>query len=621
MLRFAWAALLLACTLTAHAQLRSNTNPALAPFFHGVASGDPLADRVIIWTRVTPPIATPQTVNVDFQVATDTGFANVIFSGTTQTDTSRDYTVKVDVTSLLPGTYYYYRFTAFGNTSATGRTKTLPDTAQQVRLAIVSCSDYTAGFFNVYEKLAERNDLDVVLHLGDYIYEYAADNNPLGRQHVPATEILTIDDYRARHSLHKLDPDLAYAHQLYPFICVWDDHESANNSWSGGAENHTEGTEGQWVNRLDDAARAYNEWIPIREPQPGNNLIIYRQFDFGSLMTLLMLDTRIVGRDLQASSPADASTINDPNRTLLGATQRQWLLNKLDSTNAQWKLLGQQVMFAPLGFTFLGNFITVNTDQWDGYAPERQRILDTLESQDIDNLVVLTGDIHTAWANDVPLNRANYVPATGAGSRAVEFVCHSVTSGNGDIPIPSGVLQGGAPWIKYADLDDHGYVIVDVDTTRCQGDFWNINQINNRQTDSISWVSGWFTNTGNNHLQEATQPVAAISPLPIMPVRPAENPASVSALAESTTSTLLGVYPNPFADRVEVQLMNHRALQHVRTELVDANGRVVKRLNPGVLNPGLQVITLYFADVAPGTYTLVIRDGQQVLTERVIKLQ
>ncbi len=255
------------------------------PFYHNVASGDPLSDRVIIWTRVTPTDFTLP-VSVDYRVATDTGMVNVVAQGTVVTDAAVDFTVKVDATGLQPNTVYYYEFKAFGNFSPRGRTKTAPlevTSTDSLRFAVVSCANLEAGFFNAYEVIAERNDVEAILMLGDYIYEYEeggyAPNANVDRVFDPTHEILTLDDYRLRYSVYHMDQALQKLHQNFPWICVWDDHESANDSYEFGAENHNSG-EGLWIQRKAAAQTAFFEWLPIR-PKAASNFEIFRKFKSG----------------------------------------------------------------------------------------------------------------------------------------------------------------------------------------------------------------------------------------------------------------------------------------------------------------------------------------------------
>ncbi len=272
-------------------------------FTHGVASGDPLSDRVILWTRLIPGSGEHRTVDCRWEVASDPQFMQLVNSGVVSTSAKRDYTLKVDAQGLEPGSAYFYRFLSEGIISPVGQTRTLPEGAvESFRIGVASCSNYPQGYFNVYRHMAD-SDLDLVLHLGDYIYEYAEGvyanavaTEELGRQVEPATEILTVEDYRMRYGLYRTDPDLQAVHARHPFICVWDDHELANDSWKDGAENHNQG-EGDFQARMTAARQAYHEWLPIRTAISGDQGPIFRSFKVGGLADLIMLDTRLHGRD------------------------------------------------------------------------------------------------------------------------------------------------------------------------------------------------------------------------------------------------------------------------------------------------------------------------------------
>ena len=275
-------------------------DPTLKPFYHGVASGDPLNDRVILWTRVTPDSDAP--VEVAYHVSSTPDMMSTVASGTVTTDIDKDYTVKVDVSGLKPGQTYYYYFSALGANSILGRTRTAPEgDINQLRFAVVSCSNYQDGYFNAYERIAERNDIDAVIHLGDYIYEYETGgfghSDEVNRGHLPTHEIISLMDYRIRYSYYKLDAQLRKAHQQVPFITIWDDHEFANNAWMGGAENH-QGNEGDWNVRKANAYKAYFEWMPVRTEESVPTKI-YRKIRYGNLVDLILLDTRMEGREKQ----------------------------------------------------------------------------------------------------------------------------------------------------------------------------------------------------------------------------------------------------------------------------------------------------------------------------------
>lgn len=349
------------------------SSPA-AKFPYGVASGDPLSDRVILWTYAKIPDSNAS-VPLTWQVATDSSFNTVVSSGKVSAMEANAFTVKVDATGLVPGASYFYRFRdEQGNSSVVGSTRTLPTASvASVKLAVFSCSLYSEGFFNAYNSAAQ-SDAQYAVHLGDYLYEYGADPSKygskdgvaLGRVAFPANDIVTLADYRARHAQYKADPDLQALHAKMPWITVWDDHEFANDAYVGGAENHNSATQGDWVTRRNFAAKAYHEWMPIRTPDAQNLLKIYRRFDFGTLLSLHMLDTRIEGRDRQYASFGDADggiaryvTGITPNasgvrpdslRKMMSTEQQNWLTTGMDNSSATWQFLGNQDIMARMWF-------------------------------------------------------------------------------------------------------------------------------------------------------------------------------------------------------------------------------------------------------------------------------
>lgn len=504
-----------------------------AAFKHGVASGDPLADRVMLWTRLS---GVEGAVAVSWVVAQDSGLSQKVATGTVSTDSTRDYTVKVDAQGLMPGVTYYYQFSVGDARSPVGRTRTAAvGTLDRLRVGVVSCSSLAHGYFNAYRKLSERADLDVILHLGDYIYEYGTGQYGEVRPYEPAHEILDLADYRTRHAQYKSDPDLQALHQQFPFITVWDDHETADNSWRDGANNHTEGDEGLWALRKAEAIQAYYEWMPIRQVDPGNRERIYRSFRYGDLADFVMLDTRLAGRDLQAGM-TDASAVNDEGRSLLGHSQLAFLEAELARDGARWKFLGQQVMFGQLRIPSLPELSTLtgmtvpelqsllqglpvvstggvllNTDQWDGYRAERTRVFDLLASLNIDNAVVLTGDIHTSWAMDLcrdPGNPLVYNPLSGDGSVAVEFVCTSVTSpGLEALNDLTPILKLLNPHMKYVDLARKGYMLLDITPERTQGEWWYVDQVA-EPGGGETFGAAYVVDAGSHRLRTADGPSA-----------------------------------------------------------------------------------------------------------------
>ena len=486
------------------------TNPV---FRHGVASGDPLTDRVILWTRVTPPAgATAQSVS--WELARDEKFSREVTRGELQTGAARDFTVKIDAVGLEPGTIYYYRFQANKERSPIGRTRTLPaNDVSRVRLGVVSCANLPQGYFNAYSCLA-NHDVDAVLHLGDYFYEYPnkqyGDGTALGRIPAPDKEIISLQEYRERHAQYKADPDSQEIHARHPFIVTWDDHEFANNTWWGGAENHTPATEGDWTIRRAAAVQSYYEWMPIREDLQTLTPRIYRTFRFGDLATLFMLDTRLVGRD-QEVDRTDLAALASPSRSLLGKAQENWLAGEFAESvrnNTTWNVLGQQVMFAHQAAP--GTAIP-NADVWDGYQASRERVFDMIEQLKVNNLAVLTGDIHSSWAYDLPRRPFDgYDKKSGKGSLGVELAGTSISSPSNIGVGPDGAKQlagyvAARPHLHYVDGRYRGYFILDLTRQRLQADFYAVATVQERSTKE-RFEKGFITESGRNHLIEASKP-------------------------------------------------------------------------------------------------------------------
>ncbi|KAJ3104977.1 hypothetical protein HDU96_008754 [Phlyctochytrium bullatum] len=502
-------------------------------FLHGIASGDALPDAVIIWTKVTPPASRDALTIGSFPVRYDVALSpsgregsspasppsglgdDVVMSGLVVTGPEVDFTVKIDLQGLKPGTTYYYRFSVTSEPptggeptvvlSPTGQTRTLPDpaavpgpvgdgpmSAGSTKFAVVSCSNLPVGFFNAYANIAARSEVDFVVHLGDYMYEYKngdyGDGSGLGRVPFPDRELVTLEDYRLRHAQYKLDPDLQALHRTKPWYVIWDDHEFVDNI-SGGDESVWDGP------RMPAALRAYFEYLPIREtfhPHTrgkdsatisGNKApssAIYRSFQVGTLLDLILLDTRIEGRDM--SGEPNATLVASETRTILGTEQEKWLEEELEQSKgrgARWRFLGNQVVFAPMDHWGL----KINLDAWDGYPANRRRVIDFLEEKEIDNVVMLTGDIHTSLAFNVakdPWDPTKYNPTTGEGSLLVEFVSPSVTSPSPLESINLGflnsvaerVLLSAEPHLQYVDMSRRGYMLVSATWDRVRCEYW-----------------------------------------------------------------------------------------------------------------------------------------------------
>lgn len=593
-------------------QNRASIDPSLYPFYHGVASGDPLTDRVILWTRITDDTLSTDSVEVQWRIGTDTLLTNIVNYGIGYAKASNDWTFKVDASGLQPDTWYYYDFVALQHHSLTGRTRTAPTgNIDSVRFAVVSCSNWEHGYFNAYKYMKERNDFDAVLHLGDYIYEYETGGysaNISGRENIPTNEIITLEDYRLRYGHYHLDEDLRNLHQQYPFITIWDDHESANDSYKDGAENHDPATEGSWYIRKSNATQAYHEWLPIRDPNPGSPQI-YRQFEWGNLISLNMLDTRLEGRDEQVS--ATSSDVNDPNRSLMGPTQFAWLTNNLENSTAKWNLIGQQVMMAPL--EVFGN--PVNADQWDGYAYERSQLMNFIYNYSINNVVVLTGDIHTSWVNDLPIG-SSYDNSTCSGSAGVEFVVTSVTSPGSPIGTGVSLIQSMNDHMQYIDLNNHGYMILDINQNRVQGDYYYMNDITTLGSGEYA-ATGYFVNDGEKCANMASSFTARTGgTVPFAP----QTPITFSPLSISETQDMIifGAYPNPFSDLVTIQLFLEKE-QKLIIEVFDLSGKMVYQNITSILPKGVNYMQMQVDELAKGNYTLVLKSDNHKVAKKLIK--
>ncbi|MET7651811.1 MULTISPECIES: alkaline phosphatase D family protein [unclassified Streptomyces] len=504
-------------------------------FLHGLASGDPLPDGVLLWTRVTPTAEAipgsglgPDT-DVSWVVATDKALMNVVAKGSTTATAASDHTVKADIRGLAPATDYYFRFSAGGNDSPVARTRTAPAADAAVpglRFGVVSCANWEAGYFSSYRHLAARGDLDAWLHLGDYIYEYGTGEygtrGTVVRQTAPTHEILTLADYRTRHGKYKTDPDLQALHTKAPVVAIWDDHEFANDTWSGGAENHTEGAEGAWSARQAAAKQAYFEWMPVRPAIAGTT---YRRLRFGKLADLSLLDLRSF-RSQQVA--VGNGTVDDPDRTITGRAQLDWLKAGLKTSDTTWRLVGNSVMISPFAIGSLSadlfkplakllglpqEGLGLNTDQWDGYTDDRRELLAHLRANAIRNTVFLTGDIHMAWANDVPVDAGTYPLSASA---ATEFVVTSVTSDNLDdiVKVPEGTLTAiASPIIRaanrhvhFVDTDRHGYGVLDITAERAQMDYYVLSD-RTSTTATSTWSRSYRTRSGTQKVERTYDPV------------------------------------------------------------------------------------------------------------------
>ena len=516
---------------------------ARGTFEHGVASGDPDQSSVVLWTRVSPGQVQGGTIPVVWELDTDPAFSNPR-RGQAEAQPSRDFCVKVLADGLEPGTAYHYRFTVGAERSAAGRTKTLPNGAvERARFAVVSCSNWEHGFFNVYDMIAAHagaRDFDALIHLGDYYYEYGAQvydapNTPDTRIHEPANEIVTLDDYRTRHAQYRTDPNLQAATAAMPLIALWDDHETANDSWRNGAENHDPG-EGDWEARVEAALRAYWEWMPVREPGLGRTRQNHwREYRFGDLLSLVAVETRLTARaepliveeyvdEIVADPDAfKRDLLNDPSREMLGRVQRDFIVDTFAQSKrdgVRWRMLANQVIlgrtvtpdFTPYvtqeaveaieaDWQGIHDFLTLSKyglpmypDSWDGYPAARERFFAALDAAGVNDVMTVTGDAHEFWA--IELTRDD-------GTRmGAEFVTSSVSSKTltaylGDATAEHNLLLTREnDDVRYYNALNNGYTEVEVRPKRTEITMWAVDSVASR--DYGTFRAAGFTVTKRN---------------------------------------------------------------------------------------------------------------------------
>ena len=459
----------------------------LYPFQYGVASGDPKMDGVLLWTHVTVNDSI-EIAEIHWEVAKDSLFQHVVQSENIKALPKNDHCVKIEVDGLRSGTNYFYRFKNENEVSSVGRTQTLPKTTDTVRLAIVNCSKYEGGFFNVYDAISKMDGINAVVHLGDYIYEdgggqkaYIPIIEKTGRKHEPSHELVTLNDYRTRYKQYRKDTMLQKLHQRYPMINIWDDHEIANDSWQGGVKGRVGDKQGnwnseKWEQRLENAIKAYDEWIPInknsREP-------IYRFFQFGNLLNLNMLDTRVCCRTKQATSKEELDSIAAYS-SLLGDEQLHWLESSITETNTIWNLVGNQVLVAK---KYLGKDNKyIELDQWTGYPKDRSRLLDFIKKHPEENTIITTGNVHDAF---------HFELLDGNDEKKGKLIAHefapgSVSSGNTGVKKTlekrkqdSLDFANKNPHLKWYDLIKHSFIVMEYTKDNAQIDFYQVSTVYN----------------------------------------------------------------------------------------------------------------------------------------------
>ncbi len=485
--------------LNIHPDLIKHLDHSLAPFYHGVASGDPTNNSVVIWTKLTLDKSI-QEAPVNWEISKDSLFHKLIQKGTSITSSLSDFTIKVRIEDLKQNQTLYYRFNYNGKYSLIGRTKTLPTKLKSYKIAFVACSNYEWGYFTNYKYIAEDKNIDLVVHLGDYIYEYGTGiygDTSIGRINIPSHEIISLYDYRTRYSLYRLDKDLMRLHQMKPMITTWDDHEIADNAYNEGAENHQE-NEGSYNKRKNAATQAYYEWLPIH---PKLNEPLYRSFSIGSLINLIVLDTRIEERTAQVDS-AEVINYYDSTRTILGKNQFSWLTQNLNQKET-WKIICNQV---PVGPMYSPTKVKDNLymDGWDGYPYEKEKFLRFLGENKIKNTVIVTGDYHRSIAMETDL-RGTETPLDNV---AVEFIVTSITSANDNEYYTLEKAQKrkelyliNNPNMKYCNNIDNGYLTLKITKKEVIAEYLNLSTI--KKSEASQYLDKRFkVDNGKNVLEK-----------------------------------------------------------------------------------------------------------------------
>ena len=493
-------------------QQRPSAQFGVYPFQLGVASGEPTASSVVLWTRLAPaPIdgggMDPIPYELTWEVASDETFGSVVQSGIAVASQYLSHSVHADVTGLQPSREYFYRFIAGNEVSPIGRTKTAPAPGQAIdrlEFAFVSCSHYEHGYFIAYRDIAAKAP-DFVVHLGDYIYEYGPNEyqvrQPENIRLVSGHEAATLQQYRNRYALYRTDPDLQAAHAAAPFVVTWDDHEVENNYADAISENND--PQAEFLRRRADAYQAYYEHMPLRpwSVPMGPDMGLYRHLNFGDLLDMTVLDTRQYRSDQPAGDGfyPNTSASNDPDASMMGSEQERWLLAQMGASTSRWNVISQQVMMGEIGGVLTeGAAMLQPTDMWSGYPAARQRILTELRDAKIDNPIVLTGDIHTTWVNDLRTDWQD----VAAAPVATEYVCTSITAGG---PKPDTFVAPFAshfPHVKFFDPRHGGYSLATVTKDSWSTDMFVVDNMENDES-GVSKVASFVTENGKAGAEKA----------------------------------------------------------------------------------------------------------------------
>lgn len=579
------------CSIEAFAQTfpeNINLDTTHFPFTYGVTSGDPTIDRVIIWTR----IESNQTESVTWQMSKDSLFSNIDQTGTFITDSQRDWTVKVDVENLEAQTNYYYRFISQqGEFSDVGHAKTAPiSDYDHSRLAIMSCSSIYSGFFNAYQRIAERKDLDLIIHVGDYIYDFVdADEQVRVPEPFPIDPI-TLEEWRERHRYYLMDPNLRAARKAHPWIVLWDNHD----------------VDGQAGHEFAPI-QAFMEYVPVRLPNPNDSTLIYRKIAYGSLMDIFVTDVLIY---------KSQDTLSDGTISMIGNAQYDWLTQNLTASTAKWKLLPMQNLMAGWSiqnvpaFVGIGQNGVLDPSNWDGYDADRDRLLNYISTNNIDNVVVLSGDSHVSIVADLttdPQNNSIYNSQTGQGSVAVEFLPTSITRGNFDemgfgwaIGIVTPIMEAENPNHVFMNLVDHGYGLLDVKQDSCVAELWYSEILNASNIESFE--RGYIVKDGENHWRRNQTTQAT----------PPKTEGSVSISEKENFAFKL--YPNPAKKSFVIE--NDGNFKVTNVSLFSSDGKISRNLKPNSENSTKQSFSL--TGIPKGTYQLRITTDKGEFSSKLV---
>lgn len=597
------------------AQLPPNiyTDATYAPFLYGVASFDPTDNQVIIWTHITPTSSGQTSITLRWEVATDTSFLNVVQSGTLVTDATQDWTASVDVSNLNAYTTYYYRFQApNGNYTRKGRTRTAPSASglsnvHHLRMAVASCSSIFSGFFNSYQQIAQRLDLDVVLHLGDYLYDFVDPDEEIRVPQPYPSSPATKQEWRARHQYYLMDPDLRLARQMHPWIVTWDNHDTDYNGSTAQAA---------------ESREAFLEYVPMRLITPSDTKKIYRKFSYGSLVDIFMVDILLYRN-------VDNLPSGDPS--ILGTTQYNWLTTELQNSTAKWKLVGNQKMMCgwsvaniPTFFPVtIGNGSVLDTKSWDGFDAARDRLLDFIEQNNIDNVMILSGDAHVSMASDLHQapTGSGYNGNTGNGSVAVEFLPTSITRGNFDemgypawvVTAVEGYMSTANPNQVFSNIVEHGYGILDLQSDSVIAEFWYMDILN--ASTNQTFETGLLLKDAENHWHRTNRTT---------PTNPKDYTPTITGtkrIETPATAAQLSVFPNPSDGQFSIMFELNKT-EELSIDIVEvATGKLVKTvLKQSFEANEKQKITLDLRNLPAGSYYLCLK-GEKLETGKVIVIQ